>query len=84
MEGVGGVGFEYLEPLGGLGGSFDEPESCGGVEQARLNDLSLPVLALGIAAAVGEDDVDAGERAMLARLELGADEGVGGAQFRGD
>ena len=79
MEGVGVVGLEYLEPSGGPGGSFDDPESCGGVEQARLQDLGLPVLALGVAAAVGEDDVDAGERAVLARLELGADEGVGGA-----
>ena len=84
MEGVGVVGLEYLEPFGGRGGSFDDPESGGGVEQARLQDLGLPVLALGVAAAAGEDDVDAGERAVLARLELGAGEGVGGAQFRGD
>jgi len=84
VEGVGVVGLEYLEPFGGLGGSFDDPESCGGVERARLQDLGLPVLALGVAAAVGEDDVDAGERAVRARLELGADEGVGGAQGWGD
>jgi hypothetical protein len=84
VEGVGVVGLEYLEPFGGIGRSFDEAESRGGVEQAGLQDLGLPVLALGVAAAVGEDDMDAGERAVLARLELGADEGVGGAQDRGD
>ena len=84
VEGVGVVGLEYLEPFGWLGGSFDDPESGGGVEQASLQDLGLLVLALGVAAAVGEDDVDAGERAVRARLELGADEGVGGAQDRGD
>jgi hypothetical protein len=84
VEGVGVVGLEYLEPFGGVGGSFDDPESCGGVEQAGLQDLGLAVLALGVAAAVGEDDVDAGERAERARLELGADEGVGGAQGWGD
>jgi hypothetical protein len=44
VEGVGGVGLEYLEPSGGVGGSFDEAESCGGVEQAGLQDLGLPVL----------------------------------------
>jgi hypothetical protein len=65
-------------------GSFDDSESGGGVEQARLQDLGLPVLALGVAAAVGEDDVDAGERAVLAWLVLGADEAVGGAQGWGD
>ena len=58
VEGVGVVGLEYLEPFGGLGGSFDDPESCGGVEQARVQDLGLPVLAFGVVAAVGEDDVD--------------------------
>jgi len=84
VEGVGVVGLEYLEPFGGFGGSFDEPESRGGVEPARLQDLGLPLLALGVAATIGEDDVDAGERAVLARLELGADQGVGGAQGRGD
>ena len=84
MEGIGVVGLEYLEPFGGLRGSFDDPESCGGVEQACLQDLGLLVLALGVAAAIGEDDVDAGERAVLAWPELGADEGVGGAQCRGD
>jgi len=73
VAGVGVVGLEYLEPFGGLRGSFDDPESRGGVEQARLQDLGLPVLALGVAAAVGEDDVDAGEQAVLARLELGED-----------
>ena len=51
MEGVGVVGLEYLEPFGGRGGSFDDPESGGGVEQACLQDLGLPVLALGVAAA---------------------------------
>jgi hypothetical protein len=81
VERVGVVGLEYLEPFGGRGGSFDDPESCDGVEQARLQDLGLPVLALGVAAAIGEDDVDAGERAVPARLELGADESVGGAQL---
>lgn len=80
MERVGVVGFEYLEPLGGRGRSFDDPESGGGVEQACLQDLGLPLLALGVAAAIGEDDMDAGQRAVLARLELRADEGVGGAQ----
>ena len=84
MEGVGVAGLEYLEPFGGVRGSFDEAETRGGVEQACLQDLGLPVLALGVAAAVGEDDVDAGERAVRARLELGADEGVGGAQGWGD
>jgi hypothetical protein len=47
VQGVGVVGFEYLEPFGGLGGSFDDAESCGGVEQARLQDLGLSLLALG-------------------------------------
>jgi hypothetical protein len=46
------VGLQNLEPSGGVGGSFDEAEWCGGVEQARLQDLGLPVLALGVAAAV--------------------------------
>jgi hypothetical protein len=41
------------------------------------------VLALGVAAAIGEDDVDAGERTVLARLELGTDQGVGGPPFTG-
>jgi hypothetical protein len=80
VEGVGVAGLEYLEPFGGVRGSLDEAETRGGVEQAGLQDLGLPVLALGVAGAVGEDDVDAGERAVLARPVLGADEGVGGAQ----
>ena len=46
VAGVGVVGLEYFEPLGGLGGSLDDPESCGRVEQARLEDLGLVVLAL--------------------------------------
>jgi hypothetical protein len=81
---VGVVGLEYLEPFSGLGGSFDDPEPRRGVEQARLQDLGFPVLALGVVAAVGEDDVDACERAVRAGLELGANEGIGGAQRRRD
>ena len=68
MERVGVVGLEYLEPFGWLGGSFDDPESGGRVEQARLQDLGLPMLAPGVVAAIGENDVDAGERAVLAQI----------------
>jgi hypothetical protein len=50
VEGIGVVGLEYLEPFGGLGGSFDDPESCGGVERAGLQDLGLLALALGVVA----------------------------------
>jgi len=84
VEGIGVVGLEYLEPFGGFGGSFDDPESGGGVEQAGLQDLGFLALSLGVVAAVGEDDVDAGERAVLTWLELRADEGVRGAQCWGD
>ena len=62
--GVGVVGLECLEPYGRQGASSDDPESCGGVEQARLQDVGLPVLALGVAATVGDDDVDAGETSL--------------------
>jgi hypothetical protein len=38
-RGVADIGLEYFEPIGRLGGSLDDPKSCGGVEQAGLQNL---------------------------------------------
>jgi len=58
-EGVAGIGLEYLEPSGGLRGAFDDPESCGGVEQPGPQNPGFLLVTPGVVAAVGQDDVDA-------------------------
>src|SRR5260370_162678 len=76
-----GIALEYLEPSGGLREALDDPEPCGGVEQPGPQHPGFPLVAPDVVAAVGQDDVDAGQRAVPARPGLGSDQGVGGAEY---